>query len=314
MAGDTPESAKVRKDARANGVRGVIRDHSKELLFGYPLAVLVLLFAIPILLLFVTSFYPKPSGEYYSVGFTLEHYRRLFTTPLYLEQTAFTIVLSAGTAFICLAIGYPIAYTLARMESALKRRVYITAIVSTMWLTYIIRAYAWSVILAESGVLSSLLQTVGLVEDGLGISPGLWALVIGLTYVLLPFAILTMYSSVNNINPELEEASKNLGANRYQTFRRVVLPLSTNGIYAAWMLVFILGLGSYIVPKILGKPAQWTLPVTIGDQIAQQLNVPFAAALAVVMIVIVAALLAVAYKFLNLGSDDIATTGGSSDG
>jgi len=133
-----------------------------------------------------------------------------------------------------------------------------------------------------------------------------------MTYVFLPFAILSMYSSINNINPELEEASKNLGADRLQTFRRVVLPLSKNGIYAAWMLVFILALGAYIVPSVLGTPSERTLPVVIGQIVRDQLNVPFASALAMMMLVVVIAILALSYAFMGLGSDDL--TGGGAGG
>ena len=291
-------------------IRGWVNAHSESIVLGYPLAMLVLFFAVPLVLLVATSFYPKPSGEYYRIGFTLEHYVRLFTVPLYLERLAFTIGLSMGTAFACLAIGYPVAYTLARMDSRLRRRVYITTIVSTMWLTYIIRSYAWTVILSKNGVLNELLLTLGVIDEALALTPGIWALGIGMTYVFLPFAILTLYSSINNINPELEEASKNLGANRVETFRRVTLPLSRNGIYSAWMLVFILALGAYIVPRILGTPAQWTLPVIIGDQALSHLNVPFGAALSLVMMVVVIAILAAGYKFLGLSSREMAGAGG----
>lgn len=293
-------------------VRSWVRDHSEQLVFGYPMAMLAVFFLVPLALLVVMSFFPKPSGEYFRVGFTLEHYVRLFTTPLYLKRLVFTVGVSAATSFACLAIGYPVAYALARMESPTKRRIYITTIVSTMWLTYIIRAYAWSVILSQSGVLNEFLQTIGLVDGPLVAAPGFWPMMVGMVYVFLPFAILTMYSSVNNIAPELEEASKNLGANRWQTFRRVVFPLSKNGIYSAWMLVFILALGAYIIPKVLGKPAQWTLPVLIGDQVTLQLNVPFGAALALVMMAVVMALLIAGYKLLGVGSQDLAG-GGAGD-
>lgn len=299
-----------RDDGGEGRLRTWLNDRSKSIVLGYPLAMLALFFAVPLVLLVVTSFYPKPSGEYYEIGFTLEHYVRLFSVPLYLERLAFTIGLSMGTAFACLAIGYPIAYTLARMDSRLRRRVYITTIVSTMWLTYIIRSYAWTVILSKNGVLNELLLTLGLIDEAIALTPGIWALGIGMTYVFLPFAILTLYSSINNINPELEEASKNLGANRLQTFRRVTLPLSRNGIYSAWMLVFILSLGAYIVPRILGTPAQWTLPVIIGDQALSNLNVPFGAALSLVMMVVVVAILAAGYKFLGLSSREMAGAGG----
>lgn len=301
------------EDDSPGRMRQWLNSHSKSIVLGYPLVMLAVFFAIPLVLLITTSFYPKPSGEYYEIGFTLEHYRRLFSVPLYLKRLWFTVALSMGTAFACLAIGYPIAYTLSRMDSRRRRQIYITVIVSTMWLTYIIRSYAWTVILSKNGVLNNFLVTIGVIDEALALTPGIWALSIGMTYVFLPFAILTLYSSINNINPELEEASKNLGANRVETFRRVTLPLSRNGIYSAWMLVFILALGAYIVPRILGKPAHWTLPVIIGNQSLSQLNVPFGAALSLVMMVVVIAILATGYKFLGLSSRDMTGAGGGSN-
>lgn len=309
------------------GLRKRVHENARQLVLGYPLAVLGLLFGIPMLFLVVATFFPKPSGGYYQVGFTLENYAELFSAPvevpwlgpafgvelpLYVWRLVFTVELAAATGFACLALGYPIAYSLSRMGSPMRRRVYITAIVSTMWLTYIIRSYAIGVILSKSGVLNRLLLGIGLIGEPVFSSKGILPVMLGMTYVFLPFAILSMYSSINNIDAELEEASKNLGANRLQTFRRVVLPLSKNGIYAAWMLVFILALGAYIVPSVLGTPSERTLPVVIGQIVRDQLNIPFASALAMMMLVVVIAILALGYKFMGLGSQDL--TGGGPSG
>jgi putative spermidine/putrescine transport system permease protein len=308
---DTPEQAG--QDDSMGAVRGWLYRHSRTVVLGYPLLMLLLFFIVPFALLVAVSFFPKPSGGYYSVGFTLSHYVRLFTTSLYLTRLVFTIELAGVTAFACLALGYPIAYSLARMESQLRRRAYITTIVSTMWLTYIIRAYAWGVILSKSGVLNEFLIMVGIIDKPLASAPGLWAVIIGMTYVFLPFAILTIYSSINNINPELEEASMNLGANRLQTFWKITLPLSRNGIYAAWMLVFILALGSYIIPRLLGNPSQWTLPIVITQQVLVQLNVPFGAALSLVMMILVIILLGLGYRYVGVRSGDLTGNEGDSN-
>lgn len=327
MAGEG-EGAFAPRSTDRSGLHKWVHDNARELVIGYPVVMLAVLFGVPLAFLLVATFFPKPSGEYYSVGFTLDNYAKLFAAPvevpvltsllgvklpLYLWRLTFTVLLAAATGFACLGIGYPIAYSLSRMESAMKRRVYITAIVSTMWLTYIIRSYAIGVILSKNGVLNDLLLATGLVGSPVFRSQGLFPVMLGMTYVFLPFAILSMYSSINNINPELEEASKNLGANRFQTFKRVVFPLSKNGVYAAWMLVFILALGAYIVPSVLGTPSERTLPVVIGQLVGNQLNIPFASALAVMMLVVVIAILAVGYRFMGLGSDDLAGGGPSGE-
>lgn len=313
MATEDDSATPLRSERDARRLPEWVHRHSSELTIGYPLVLLAIFFIIPLCFLVVVSFFPKPSGGYYSFGFTLSHYRRFFTTPLYLQRLGFTLALGTGTATACLAIGYPIAYSLSRMESSLRRRTYITIIVSTMWLTYIIRSYAWGVILSESGILNRFLMSLNIVQGPVVSSPGLLAVSIGMVYVFLPFAILSVYSSIDNINRELEEASLNLGANRLQTFRKITLPLSKNGIYAGWMLVFILALGSYIIPRILGTPSQWTLPVIIAEQVLMNLNVPFGAAMALVMMVIVVSLMAVGYKFFGLSSQDLAGNDGDAE-
>jgi putative spermidine/putrescine transport system permease protein len=114
-----------------------------------------------------------------------------------------------------------------------------------------------------------------------------------------------MYTSVRNIDPELEEASRNLGASKLQTIRKVTLPLSRNGIAAAGALVFILAIGSYTVPVLLGNPADWTLPVVITDAVRNRLNVPFASVLAILLTLLVVVLFWVSVRFLGVGSEQL---------
>jgi len=185
------------------------------------------------------------------------------------------------------------------------RQVYLLTIISSMWLTVIIRAYAIKVIFAGNGLFNQLVVGLGMAAEPLTSGRGYGTVVLGMLYGFLPFAILTMYTSVKNINPELEEASRNLGATKLQTIRRVTLPLSRNGIIASGALVFILALGSYTVPVLLGNPSEWTFPVIITDAVQQRLNVPFGAVLALLLTLLVTVLFWVSVRFLGLGSDQL---------
>ena len=282
-----------------------VRRHTREIVLGYPLLMLVLFFAIPALYLFGVSFFPQPQGEYYSIGFTLDHYFRFIESSVYLGYLQQTLEFAGLTAIISTVLGYPLAYWIARTDSDYKRNLYLLTIIGSMWLTVIIRAYAVQIIFAGNGLFNRFLIGLGVTGEPVTSGTGYLTVVIGMVYGFLPFAVLTMYTSVKNINPELEEASRNLGGTKLQTIRRVTLPLSRNGIIASGALVFILSIGSYTVPLLLGNPSEWTLPVIITDVIQTQLNVPFGSALATIMTALVILLFVIMVKYLGLGSDQI---------
>lgn len=292
---------------RARGTFVSIQEHAKYLIAAYPLTVLLVLFVVPLLLVFRDSFYRNISGGYYTPAFTVENYVRFFTTSVYFNRMVFTLLLAVVVMVVTLLLGYPLAYYLANLRNDFLRRVLIILTMSSLWITYVIRAYAWGVVLASDGVLSKLGVAVGVLDHPTSFQPSFWALVTGLVYVLLPFMVLVLYTSLKNVDPTLREASKNLGAGPVYTFRKVTLPLSKNGIVSGSLLVFILTLGTYVLPKILGKPKHWTLPVIIGDQINLESNVPFASAMSIVLVVTVLLLLFVANRIGRVdltGSDE----------
>jgi putative spermidine/putrescine transport system permease protein len=249
----------------------------------YPLGMLIVFFLIPLAMLIAFSFYHHPPGGFYEPAFTFENYVRFLTKSLYLKRLAFTVEISALTAFLCLLLGYPFTYYLTRVAS--KRRFYIILVISTLWLSYIIRSYAWTVVLSKHAGISKLFAWVGLIEEARSYTPGLLAVIIGLVYVFLPFMILTLYGTLKGISREYEEASMNLGAGPWKTFVNVVVPLSKDGIISGSLLVFILALGAYVVPSILGKPQQWTMAIIIGDQATYESNVPFGASMALILMI-----------------------------
>ena len=303
--------------------RAGLKSNTKWYAIGYPLFWLVGIFLVPLAMLVLFSFYVNIPGGAYRPGLTLDNYARFLDvslaagwppieTNLYLRQLWLTIEISLVTAAVSLVFGYPIAYYLARMNRPWLRSLLLLTIISSLWVTYVIRAYAWQVILASGGILSSIGVRLGMLAEPQAFYPGYWGLIVGMVYVFLPFMILTLYSSIRNIDDDLIEASKNLGAGPVTTFRRVTLPLSKNGIVSGSALVFILALGAYVMPRLLGSSAERTLPVLIEAQIMGEQNYPFGAAMSIGLIVVVLAFLWVMVTFTNvtaasLGGNEIAT-------
>lgn len=281
-------------------IRKLFGNQGQYVLLLYPLSLLIVFFLIPLGILIVFSFYLNVPEGLYKPGFTLEHYNRLFTNLFFWKKLWFTIQVSFVTTVICLLVGYPVAYHLARIRSDVRRNLYMIIIIGTLWITYIVRAYAWRIVLAGVGPISKFLMWIGIFDRPHSFVPGYWAVVIGLTYVFLPYMILALYSSISRISLDLEEASLSLGANRFKTFVRIILPLSKNGIIAGFLLVFTLSVGVYVTAKILGNPSEWTVAIFIGDRIIDLLNIPYGAAMSTVLIALVIGLLVLMAKLTGV--------------
>jgi len=295
MAGATADGETPDEAGRAG-----LRARTKYYVVSYPLFWLGVMFLIPLAVLFVFSFYSNISGGAYERATTLENYVRFLTSELYLGQLWLTIELSIITSVLCLLVGYPMAYYLMRVTRVWIRKTLMIAIIATLWITYVIRAYAWQVIFARDGILSRFGEAVGVLSEPASFYPSYEAIIVGMVYVFLPFMILTVYNSLRNVDEELIEASKNLGAGPFRTFRRVTFPLSKNGVVSGTVLVFILALGAYVLPRLLGSPSEWTLPVLIEQQITQESNVPFAAAMSIGLVVVVVGFLWAVVRATNL--------------
>lgn len=271
----------------------------KSLLFGYPAIVLTIFVIVPALLLVVVSLFRNVEGAFYEPALTLENYARLVGSDLYRGRIVYTLGLSAFTAFACLVLGYPLAYYIATLESERLRRRYLSVIVSSLFLTFIVRAFAWQVLLESDSIVPMLGAAVGLLEEPSSLVPSTFALFVGMVYVFLPFMVVTLYLTLRNLDQSLREASRTLGAGPVTTFRRVTLPLSLNGIISGLLLVFTLSLGVYVLPRILANPPEWTIAVLVGELVGVEGNVPFGAAISVVILCIVGTILAIGWLLME---------------
>jgi putative spermidine/putrescine transport system permease protein len=256
------------------------REARRHLLMLVP-AVLVLLalFVYPLLGIVDRSVY-KPR-----VGYTLDYYAQIWRVPVYLTVIWRTFQTSALVTLLCLALGYPLAYVLATLRPRVAQWLMIVVILP-FFTSIIVRTYAWMVLLGSNGVVNQYLTWLGLTDAPLPLLYNKGGVLIGMTYVLLPYMVLTVYSVMRGIDPAFIRAAHSLGASRGQAFRKVFLPLSLPGIAGGTLLVFILSLGFFITPALMGGPSDVMIAMLIEREVEFTLNWSFASALAVILLVL----------------------------
>jgi putative spermidine/putrescine transport system permease protein len=240
-------------------------------------AVLATLFVLPVAYIVWLSLEPAGGGAP-----SLEQYRRVASDPYYLSIMWFTVKISLVVTVLDLLLGYPVALMIARAGPRAARVLYVV-IISPLLVSLVVRTYGWMVILAPRGLVNQALGWLGL-EGSLRLMYNELGVVIGMTHILLPFMVLTVTAAIQNIDPSLEEAAATLGASRLGVFRRVTLPLSLPGVIVGCLLVFILTLGSYVTPVLLGGDRGVTVSALVFDSSILLANWPFGAAIAVVFL------------------------------
>jgi putative spermidine/putrescine transport system permease protein len=271
--------------------RATSRDGMAAWLLVAPAALsILLLFVIPIgyvLLLSVTD--PAVS---------LAHYRRLFTVPLYAGVMANTFKTSLIVTLACLALGYPLAYVMARRNDALAI-ILLIAVGMSFWTGFVVRTYSWLIILGNKGPVAAAYALAGW-----GRPPQLlftsFSSTLGMTHILLPYMVLALYGVMRKIDPSYLRAAESLGARPFAAFRHVFLPLSLPGVVNGAVLVFTMCLGFYITPILLGTPKDMMISQLISQQIEDLLAWGFASAIAVVLLAATLVLLGVYNRFAGL--------------
>lgn len=259
------------------------RDRVPWLLVAAPMLVLLVFFALPNALLLSTSFL-KSEAQQLTDELTFENYTFLATRWLYIWAFIRTFIVGFGVGLIDVVLGYPLAYFLVRTRSRWKGLL-IALSLAPLLASVIVRTYGWYIILNRFGVANDVLLGLGVIEERIAFMPSTGAIMIGLAHALLPYAVLTIMSSLNGINPNLELAAMSLGASRIRTFFSVVLPLSLPGIAGGFILSFSIAISAYATPAILGGPATQVMATAIYQFMTQLLDWSIGAALAVILIV-----------------------------
>ena len=256
---------------------------------------LILLLLLPTLVIFELSLVPniKPGDIVNPSG--IANYLRVFE-PINLQVMGRSLFFAVGTTVICLLLGFPVAYWIAQMAPKRWQNLLLLGFILPLWTSSLLRSYAWITILRNSGVLNTVLTSIGLPELNLLNSSS--AVLIGMAYGYLPYMVLILYASLEKLDKRLLEASADLGATPIQTFWKVTVPQSLQGIAAGSLLVFISGLGDFVDPELLGGASSMTGARLIYNQfLGATQNWGFGSALSMVLIFAVGIAIALLIKY-----------------
>jgi putative spermidine/putrescine transport system permease protein len=253
---------------------------------------MVVVYLGALLLLFLSSFWRlDPFTSEIVRDWGLQNFQAILTEPVYRIITLRTVGVAAAVTITDVVLAFPIAYYAARMASARARAALLVAIVLPLWASYLIRVYAWRIILDKNGLLDWLAQQVGL---NLSIGTSLWGLWLVFSYLWLPFVTLPIFAALERIPGSYLEASSDLGGRGWVTFRRVIWPLAFPGVVAGSIFAFSLTLGDYVAPTLIGNTR--FIGNVVYENVGVANNVPLAAAFALVPVAIMAVYLAVARR------------------
>lgn len=256
----------------------------------FPAAMLTVFFVLPFGTMIAVSFFKRQQGGFYTPDFVFDNYAR-FLSAFFGGVLGFSLLLAIVVAICCVVLALPFTYLLTRM-SRRAQIVWLVALLSILSLSEVIIGFAWSTLFSRTAGITNLFATLGLMEQAVALTPSAGAVLTGMVYQAFPYTVLVLYPALVRLDPTLTEAARTLGASPVKAFFTVVVPALRNTIIATLIMVFIFALGSYLLPQLLGRPQHWTLSVLITDQAIYQSNMPFAAAMAVFLVLVTLALVA----------------------
>ena len=285
----------------------------KRFVIGVPYVWLFVFFFLPFLILLYISFVDmgesinpfKPIWDSQTglLSLKYENYWTIFRDEggvlfktIYIEAYLRSIWYALWTAVLCLVLGYPFAYFIARSPASVRPAL-LMMVMLPFWTSFLLRVYAWKGILADQGVLNQLLMAVGITSEPILMLYTNVSMLVGMTYVYLPFMVLPLYATLVKMDFRLLEAAYDLGTTPFKAFWLITVPLSKAGIVAGFMLVFIPSVGEFVIPSLLGGPENIMIGRVVWDEMFTSNNWPRATALAVVMIALIVVPLAVYYHY-----------------
>jgi putrescine transport system permease protein len=258
---------------------------------------LLLFFAIPFAIVFKISLSQAAIAQppytsvfdYINGVFTLKlnfnNYLFLFSDSLYFDAYMSSLKIAGISSIICLLIGYPIAYGIARMQGPMQSLLLMLVILPS-WTSFLIRIYAWMGLLRNNGIINNSLMWLGVIDEPMRMMNTEFAVYIGIVYTYLPFLVLPLYANLVKLDGRLLEAATDLGANAFSCFMRVTLPLSKAGIIAGCMLVFIPAVGEFVIPELLGGSETLMIGKVLWGEFFNNRDWPVASAVATIMLLI----------------------------
>ncbi len=268
----------------------------RSAVIGVPMVFLLAVFLLPFMVVFKISVSEMETVTFSEVltwaegvillKVNLGNYISLTQDSLYIQTYLSSLQFAAITTAICLLIAYPFAYFMAR-SPADKRPALLMLVMLPFWTSFLLRVYAWKMLLADSGVFNNMAMALGLISEPIKMMNTPFSLVLGMVYTYVPFMILPLYANLVKMDLRLLEAALDLGATPWQAFWRITVPLSKNGIIAGSMLVFIPCVGEFVIPELLGGPQTLMIGRVLWDEFFSNNDWPMAATVAVVMVLLI---------------------------
>lgn len=253
----------------------------------------LLAFIVPLVRLVGLSF-SAPAGP-------LDAYAHVLGDDIYRQVFANTLLIAFTVTLIALLIAFPIAFALTRLQGGWRTLVF-ACVLLPLWISVLVRTFSWMLVLERNGPVNRLLVGSGLIDAPLSLLFNQTGVLIGMVHVLLPYSVLPIYAALARVDPSLLRASEGLGASAVTTFLRVLLPLSSRGVATAATFTFLLSLGFFVTPALLGGASSMTLSMLIDSFVSDRLDWPLAAAASVVLLVAALAIVAVASRFIRVSN------------
>ena len=279
----------------------------RKFVISVPMVFLLAIFALPFLVVFKISV-SEMDGAHFSdlwvwqdgllhLKLKFGNYVTIFfEDDLYLRAYLSSLGFAALTTGICLAIGYPFAYFLARSRPDIRPGL-LMLLMLPFWTSFLLRVYAWKMLLADNGVFNNIALASGVLGEPLKMMNTPFSLTLGMVYTYLPFMVLPLYANLVKLDLRLLEAAQDLGASPWQAFWRITVPLSRSGIIAGALLVFIPCVGEYVIPELLGGPETLMIGRVLWDEFFSNNDWPMASSVAVVMVLLIIVPLALFNKY-----------------
>lgn len=257
-----------------------------------------LFFALPLLIVVGVSFASRTAYGQVVFQWTLENYAR-FLEPLYLTIFVSTLGTAFLTTLLTFAMGYPVAYTIAMVLPKKWQQAGIILVMIPFWINFLIRSYSWVIILRAQGLVNTFLLHLGVIQVPMSLLYNNYAVMLGMVYALLPFMVLPIYVSLEQMDKRLLEAASDLGAAPFTAFRKITLPLTLPGVAAGSILVFISSLGMFVVPDIMGGAKSALMGNVIQNQFLAARDWPFGSALSIILALLSLIMIVLYYKALQ---------------
>jgi len=259
----------------------------------------LLFFVTPFAVMFAVSFWQRLQGRLIPT-WTIANYEKFFTRGYLVDALVYSVEVTVITTVVSVIVAYPLAYILAFRIPARWQKIILILAILPFWTAYVVRSYSWLLVLSDSGIVNSSLLSLGLIDQPLTLAYTRGATILGFVHFFTMLLTLTIYANLIQISPSYRQAAADLGASPPQIFLRITLPLSMPGVAVGAFLTFVITIGDYITPQILGGNTEVLIPQAIILQIVRAADFPMASVMSVTLMVVVTMVYLVSARYLKM--------------